>query len=76
MMMRVALVWIKLPMPYTVGTTTCCPCSTSVAANAIIVKVFPRPMGSATTPPLNCGGSSVSMAPEILLKNLMSVRSV
>jgi hypothetical protein len=33
-------------------------CSRSVAIKAIILKVFPRPIGSAIIPPQNCGGSS------------------
>jgi len=40
----------------------------SVAARAIMVRVLPRPMGSATMPPQNSGGSSTWWAWETLFR--------
>ena len=45
----------------------------SAAMRAIIVKVLPRPMGSATIPPQNWGGSSLWEVCEMLLRKLFSI---
>lgn len=45
----------------------------SSAMSAIIVRVLPSPMGSATIPPQNCGGSSLWEVCEMLFTKLFRV---
>lgn len=58
-MIRVADVCtFSLNVPSENGIKRCPPLPESVAINEIIVKVLPRPIGSAIIPPANSLGSS------------------
>lgn len=69
-MISVAPLWPFSSETSATRKSSCCLGSRSVAARAIIVNVFPRPIGSATIPPRNTCGSSKCTVPETLFTNL------
>lgn len=71
-MINVAPLWPSSTETSATGKFSYCLGSRSVAASAIIVNVFPSPIGSATIPPRNACGSSKWTVPETLFMNLES----